>query len=401
MAAEHAASGIPEEDSPSLLRPHGERAERVTSIELFFDLVFVFAVTQLSHLLLDHLTPHGALQTLLLLIAVWWAWIDTAWVTNWFDPNQSPVRLMLVGVMLGSLLMAAALPEAFGERGLLFAGAYAAIQVGRTLFVVASLRRGHTLRLTFQRLLVWSGTCAVLWVAGGLAEGTTRETLWLTAVAIECVAPMVGYVTPGLGRSRTSDWQISGGHLAERCQLFIIVVFGESILVTGSTFGQLPVSAPMLTAFVVAFVGSVALWWVYFVRAADLTSEAIASSDDPGRLGRSAYTYYHPPMVAGIILCAVADELMIAHPEAPGTATTVAVMLGGPALFLAGHALFKHAFGGHLMWSHVGGIVVLSALIPVGLALPAVTTGALAALAVVGVAVWDARVYRRITSRRG
>src|SRR5919202_2418636 len=127
------------EDAASLLRAPGPRDHRVTFMELFFDLVYVFAVTQLSHLLLEHLTVHGALQTLLLLLAVWWAWVYNAWFTNWFDPDRRAVRLVLGAVMLASLIMSATLPDAFGERGLLFAGAYVAMQVGRCLFVVANL----------------------------------------------------------------------------------------------------------------------------------------------------------------------------------------------------------------------------------------------------------------------
>src|SRR5215210_4108784 len=321
------------------LRTRNSGGQRVTPLELFFDLVFVFAVTQLSHLLLDHLSIRGVLETLFLLLAVWWAWVYTAWFTNWFDPDRLPVRLVLVAVMLASLLMSVAIPEAFGERGLMFALAFVAIQVGRTAFAVLALYgASHPLSGTFWRILTWLVAAGVLWVAGGLVEGGARYVLWLLALAVDYAGPVMRYRTPGLGSSRTEEWTIEGTHFAERCQLFIIIALGESILVTGTTFGEIEVSAAAVTAFGVAFLGSGALWWIYFARSAHDASETIAHSEDPGRLARSAYTYFHLPMIAGIITVAAADELTVAHPGDPGTFASVALILGGAALFVAGTA---------------------------------------------------------------
>src|ERR687893_2667096 len=147
--------GYDSDHGGGLLRARDGEEQRVTPLELFFDLVYVFAITQLSHLLLDHLTIEGALETLFLLLAVWWAWIYTTWVTNWFDPDRLPVRLMLIALMLVSLVMSVAIPEAFGERGLMFALAYVAIQVGRTAFVLIALGGTHQLSRNFQRVLSW------------------------------------------------------------------------------------------------------------------------------------------------------------------------------------------------------------------------------------------------------
>ena len=379
------------ERGASLLRDDGDGDHRVTPMELFFDLVYVFAITQLSHLLLDHLDARGLLQTGLLLIAVWVASIYTTWSTNWLNPNQRPVRLMLIGVMAASLIVSAVLPEAFGERGMIFAVAYVAIQVGRSIFVVACTRDHPDLHRSFQRILVWLTVSGALWIAGGLASGTARGGLWLAAVALDLLSPMIGYYTPGLGRSTTRDWNISGEHMAERCQLFVIIALGESILVTGATFADLEISGATLAGFVVAFLGSVALWWVYFDRSAEAAAEAIARSDDPGALGRNAYTYMHLPMVAGIIVTAVGDELAIAHPLEHASPETVVTVLGGPALFLAGHALFKKTVFG--VWSvpRLAAIVLLAVAGVVGRdwAPLALATAALAILA--GVSVWDAR----------
>src|SRR5919199_6088927 len=221
-------------DHGGLMRARDGGEQRVTSLELFFDLVYVFAVTQLSHRLLSDLTIGGALETLFLLLVVWWAWVYTIWVTNWFDPDQWAVRLLLIAVMLASLVMSVAIPEAFGERGLMFALAYVAIQVGRALFVVLDLDKSSSLGKNFQRILAWFAIPAVPWVVGGLFEGGARYVLWVLALALEYGGPVTGFYTPGLGRSRTEVWTVEGSHLAERCQLFVIIALGESILVTGT-----------------------------------------------------------------------------------------------------------------------------------------------------------------------
>src|SRR5918998_3558735 len=382
-----------------LLRARDGEEQRVTPLELFFDLVYVFAITQLSHLLLDHLTIEGALETLFLLLVVWWAWQYTTLFTNWFDPDRLAVRLVLVAVMLASLVMSVAIPEAFSDRGLMFAAAYVAIQVGRTGFVLISLRKAlgesHPLSTSFQRMLSWLAAAGVLWIICGLLEGEARYVLWVLALAVDYSGPVSGYYIPGLGRSRTEEWTIEGGHFAERCQLFVIIALGESILVTGTTFGGVEISAATVTAFAVAFVGSAALWWTYFARSSHDASETIARSEDPGRMARSAYTYFHLPMIAGIIAVAASDELMVAHPGAPGSFASISLLLGGVALFVTGHGFFVRAASGRVLWSRPVAVVALAALAPVGTVVPALALGAAAALIVGLLAAWDSVAYRR------
>ena len=387
-------------DAAGVLRDREEGEQRVTPLELFFDLVYVFAITQLSHLLLEHLTVGGALQTLFLLLVVWWAWQYTAWFTNWFDPDAQLVRLVLVAVMLASLVMSAAIPEAFGERGLVFALAYVAIQVGRTTFAVLALGANHPLGGSFRRILAWFAASGVLWVAGGLLEGWTRYVLWLLALLVDYAGPAARYRTPGLGRSRTEEWTIEGTHFAERCQLFVIIALGESILVTGTTFAEAESSAATVVAFAVAFLGSAALWWTYFARSARAASEAIARSADPGRMARSAYVYFHIPIVAGIIAVAAADELVLAHPGETGTPASVSLILGGTALFLAGHGLFSWAVTGIVPSSRFTAVAALVALAPLGSTVPALALSAAAALVVILLAAWDSIAYRERPKRR-
>ena len=373
------------------LREDGAHRSTVTPIELFFDLVYVFAITQLSHKLLEHFDVHGALQTAILLLAVWWAWVYAAWFTNWFDPEQRTVRLVLIAGMVASLLMSTSIPEAFTDRGLLFAVAYVALQVGRSLFVIWAARDNEMLRTNFVRLVIWSILAGVLWIAGGFASGSARELLWVIAVLVDYAAPLFFYFVPGLGRAHTSDWNISGEHMAERAQLFVIIALGESILITGATLGELDMSVEAVAAFVVAFLGSVALWWIYFDRAAGEAAEAIAHSGDPGALGRTAYTYIHLPMIAGIVVSAVGDELQIAHPLGHASPEALIALLAGPALFLAGHALFKYFVFNVVSLPRLVAIVLLILIGRVGQAWPplALATAALAIL--VGVAVADVR----------
>src|SRR5215204_3191991 len=389
---------VSDHGGPLRTRDSGE--QRVKPLELFFDLVYVFAVTQLSHLLLDHLSVRGVLETLMLLLAVWWVWVYTAWFTNWFDPDVLPVRLMLGAVMLASLLMSVAIPEAFGEWGLMFALAYVAIQLGRTVFAVLALGASHPLSGTFRRILAWFVATGVLWVAGGLVEGGARYVLWLLALAVDYAGPVMRYRTPGLGSSRTEEWTIEGTHFAERCQLFVIIALGESILVTGTTFAEAESSAATVVAFAVAFLGSAALWWTYFARSARAASEAIARSADPGRMARSAYVYFHIPIVAGIIAVAAADELVLAHPGETGTPASVSLILGGTALFLAGHGLFSWAVTGIVPSSRFTAVAALVALAPLGSTVPALALSAAAALVVILLAAWDSIAYRERPKRR-
>ena len=252
------------------LRPRGGgAAQPTTSVELFFDLVYVFAVTQLSHQILGDLSVTGVARAAFLLLVVWWAWIYTTWMANWFDPASPAVRGVLTGVMLGSLLMAAALPEAFGARGLLFAASYVGLQVGRNAAAAWLLTRRHRLRDVFERLVVWSAASGVLWLAGATLESDQRLLLWIPALAIELAAPAAGYWLPGRGRAVTTDYDIEGAHFAERCQTFILIALGESIVVTGATASQAGLTSTVVLCLVVAFVETAALWWLYFGATAE------------------------------------------------------------------------------------------------------------------------------------
>jgi low temperature requirement protein LtrA len=228
-----------------------------------------------------------------------------------------------------------------------------------------------------------------------------RAAFWVAAVAIEYLAPALYFYVPGMGRSSTIDWDVDGHHLAERCALFVIIALGESVLVTGATFAGQAWTTPTVAAFVVAFLGSVAMWWIYFDTGAERASHRIEHSDDPGRQARLAYTYLHLLIIAGVIVCAVADELVLAHPdhfEGDGRAATAA-MIGGPMLYLLGVALFKWVCNERRgpPLSHCAGIALLAALIPAALAhlLSPLALGMATTLILMIVATWETIALRR------
>jgi len=351
-----------------LLRTRTGEEAKVGTVELFFDLVFVFAITQLSHTLLAHATPLGAAQTLLLFLSVWWVWIFTCWVTNWLDPERWPVRLMLFALMGIGLFLSMSIPEAWHERGLGFGAAVAAMQVGRSFFATMALRRhGRANYLNFLRITLWLSCSGVLWIVGGLAGEEVRILYWLSALLIEYAGPAAGFRVPGLGYSSSLDWDVEGAHMAERCGLLIIIALGESVLITGATTAEMAWTAPVLMAFASAFIGTVAMWWIYFNIGAERASHHIAHADDPGRIARLAYTYVHIPIVAGIIVSAASDEMLLAHPTGHVAPAAWAFTIAGPALFLVGNILFKRVTGGRYPLSHLVGLalLVLVALLPV------------------------------------
>ena len=340
--------------------------QRATFFELFFDLVYVFAITQLSHHLLGQLTWRGAAETGFLLLAVYWAWNYTTWMANWFDPESVPVRLVLTFVMLASLLMSVAIPTGFGGQALLFACSYLALQLGRNTFVVLVTPAGDFHR-NFVHILAWTVLSAPLWIVGGLVDGGPRWVLWLGALGLDLAAPLLRYWIPGAGNTPMSQWQIGGGHFAERFQLFVIIALGESIVLTGVTASSVGMSAPVAVALGLAFISATALWWLYFGDVASSVVRRLSSSaaDEAGQIGRDVYTYLHIPIVAGIVLAAVGDELVIAHPSSPLHLAGALAALAGPAIYLLGLMACAARVGRPHRWPRTVAAALLIIAVPV------------------------------------
>ncbi|MBE1490270.1 low temperature requirement protein A [Plantactinospora soyae] len=368
------------------MRRPGER-QRVTLLELFFDLAFVFALTQLSRKLFEDLTWNGAFQTFVLLLAMSWIWTLTAWLTDRLEPRHPAVQLVVLGTMVASLVMAAVVPEAFGGQGLVFAAVSAVVHIGVTLFLLLVLPEPQ--RQAAQRILLWSGVSAALWIAGGFARGAGRGTLWILAAAVDYIAFALRYPTPGLGRMTNPDWPLGAEHLAERHRQFFIIALGELILVTGLTFSQNDLDADHIAAFGASIATTVLFWRIYVHRAGELLGQAIAAVPDPVRLTRPV-ALAHLVMVAGVVVTAVGNELVITQPLGDIRPAWIATLLGGPVLFVAGRARLEHTVFGRVSRNRPIALLTLLALAPPLLFAPPLLAAVAVALVLTGVAVSDA-----------
>lgn len=351
--------------SHKLLRQRNEEKASVSFSELLFDLVYVFAVTQLSHYLLHHLDWTGFIQETILWFAVWLAWQHTTWVTNWFNPETRMIRVLLFVLMIAGLIMAAAIPEAYTYRGGIFAFCYVVIQLGRTLYIVFLLDKEHHLSPNFRRILGWFCISAVFWIAGAFTEGSWRIVLWLVGVVCDYTSPMFGFCLPFLGRSNKSkEWTIEGQHLAERVQLFVIIAFGETILMTGASLSEMDMwNTTVVSTALFSFIGSLAMWWVYFDVSSEAGCEQIKKTSNPGLLGLK-YHSIHVVLVGALIICAVSDELSVEYPREMVSGKVILTMILGPIVYLVANAVYKWFTCRMIAWSHVCAILLLIGLIP-------------------------------------
>ena len=292
--------------------------------------------------------------------------------------------------MLASLLMAIAIPEAFGDKALLFAGSYVAIQVGRHLFLTfVAAESGTNERVRAGRILIWFLAAGVLWIAGALADGSARTVLWLAALALDYGAPLVTYWVPGLPRLTPDAWDVGSGHFAERFQLFIIIALGESIVITGSTTASHELTTATVVAFSLAFLITAALWWLYFNVVAAIAERRLAQAVNRTVLARDAYTYLHVVIVAGILLTAVGDEIVIAHPTEELKDAELVTVVSGPALYLLALVLLRLRMVGTIAERRLAGALACLAVGAVGTFAPALVVAGLLFAVLVAVIVSD------------
>jgi low temperature requirement protein LtrA len=371
---------------------------RSAFLELFFDLVFVFAFFQLSQQLLEHLSWTGAFQTLLSQLAVFVIWFFVMLYTDTFNLRHPLIQLAVMSIMLATLVMAAATPEAFGRKGLVFVGSYLSTRLGGNAFTVLLLR-GHEAQRNALRILFWAGMSAVPWIAGAFLHGWARAALWTTAVAVDYLGIGLGFPTPRLGRggTRRIEVVVSEEHTAERYQQFFIIALGEPILVTGLTFAAGEFRADRSAATLLAFTITALLWRIYIHRAGALIAETMTVSHDLRKIAVLTI-YSHAAMVAGVVAIAVANELVIKHPFGHTEPAWVAVILGAPALFLTGRAAFEYVVFGRVSAARVFGALALVAIIPAMRSVPLLAVAAVAALVLAGVAVADEVRSRKLPS---
>jgi low temperature requirement protein LtrA len=366
---------------------HGDE-HQVTPLELFFDLVFVFAMTQVTSLLADDPTWGGVLRGMLVLAALWWAWGVYAWLTSAMDVDEGGVRLAMLASMGAMLVVALAVPGAFGDDAVLFGAAYLLV---RLLHLVLSAivgrddpdRRGALLR--FAPTAIFGASLLVL---AGFLEGDERIAVWVVALAIDYLGPTV----IGVGRG----WRVAPEHFAERHGLIILIVLGESIIAIGVGAGFV-LGTGVIVGAALGIVVVSALWWLYFDVAAILARRRLMQANglELHRLALHSYSYLHLPMVAGIVLFALGLKTTLGDVgEVLDTVPAVA-LCGGAALYLLAHIAFLFRTTGRVFRRRTIGAVVLLALLPAALAIPA-----LAALALVGAVCSLVVAYEAIRHRR-
>jgi low temperature requirement protein LtrA len=345
------------------LRKDDAESTKASFPELFFDLVFVFALIQLSQTLASDFSFGIAFDALIFIFALWWVWIHTTWVTNLLDAEVVPVRLLLFWLMFLGIVLAIALPKAFGEAGLVFALAYAAMQLSRSLFALYAFKGTDASSfMTFARITMWLLVSSAFWVAGGLVSPESRAAFWIAALAIEYSAPLVRYWTPGIGASPAETLDVNGEHLAERCALFVIIALGETIITTGKTASDHADEGSIIfLVLVLAFLTTVLMWWIYFHDGHERAADTAEDATEPQNTADHLFTYGHLPIVAGIILTAVGEDFTLTHPHNQSDQANALAILGGPLLFLAGTLWMKTVSSRSVPWSHCTGITAILA----------------------------------------
>jgi low temperature requirement protein LtrA len=308
---------------------------RTTPVELFWDLVFVFAITQVSTLLAADLSWRGLGRAMLVLALVWWAWSAFVWMTNAHDPDAPHVRAALFGAMILTFLVALAVPGAFSDEATFFAVTYACVRFIHLGLYVDAARRGNASLAAIAGFSVTVAIGMALLVAGSLAGGTVRAVLWVAAAAIDYAGPA------WLTRERLAALQrVAVAHFAERYSLFIIICLGESVVAIGLGAAGLEVDGELAAGVVVALLVTVGLWWTYFDHVAAAAEERLARHDQPVLAAADAYSYLHLLLVAGIIAFAVGAKKAVGHAADPLDDAARLALCGGVAVYLAGHIAF-------------------------------------------------------------
>ncbi|HEU4976948.1 MAG TPA: low temperature requirement protein A [Baekduia sp.] len=366
--------------------------ERVTALELFFDLVFVVAITECTSLMAGNPTWGGLLRGVLVLGVLWWSWVGYAWLTSTVNPEEGSVRLVMFAAMAAVLVAALSVPQAFDDTALLFACAYAVVRIAHIgLYLVASRGDGD-LRRSVTGLAASTAVGVSLLAAASAADGALQVGLWALALVLDAGGPLFFGV---------EGWRLVPGHFAERHGLVVLIAIGESIvaLSVGAEHG---VDAGVVAAAVVGIVVAAALWWLYFDVVALVATRHLAEAPEGRRrnaMARDSYSYLHYPMVAGIVLLALGVKTTLAEVGDALTAPIATALLGGGALYLLAHLAFRLRNVGTLNRPRSVGVVVLLALIPAATHVPALASLSLLAAVLASIIAWEAVRYAEARDR--
>jgi low temperature requirement protein LtrA len=366
--------------------------ERVTPLELFFDLVFVFGITQVTSLLSDDPTWGGVLRGMLVLGALWWAWAAYAWLTNTLNPEEGAVRLAVFATMGALLIVALAVPEAFDDHGVLFGVAYLVVRTMHIALYAIAAKGDHDLLGAVLRMTPSSMISGILLVTAGFLEGDVRIAFWVIALATDYLGVLVG---------RGSGWRVHPRHFAERHGLIVIIAIGESIVAVGVGAAGLPLDAGRVAAALLGVAVAAGLWWTYFDWVSIVTERMLGRVTGAAQaaLARDVYSYLHMPMVAGIVLFALGMKKTLADVGDPLKTIPAVGLCGGLALYLLAHVLLRYrtslVFGRRSIGrGRPTAVVTLLALFPLALEIPALASLAAVTAVVVGLIAYEALRYR-------
>ena len=361
---------------------HAEREQRVTPLELFFDLVFVFAFTQVTTVLSDNPTWSGLGHALLILGALWWAWASYAWLTNTVDPGLGAVSAAMVVAMAAMFVAALAVPDAFGSHGVLFGVAFMIVTVMHLTLYALSARRDPDLLGAILHIVPSALVGASLIIVAGFVDGGLKPILWLTALAVVFVAPLA------LG---ISGWRVQPAHFAERHGLIVIIAIGESLIAIGLGEAVSGLSTEVIVAAVLGFAVTTSFWLAYFdfftVRAHRLLADR--SGAERAALARDVYSYLHFPMVAGIVLFAYAMKTTLADVGAELATVPALGLCGGPALYLFAFVALRFRVSRTLRGGRLIAAIAFALLWPVAIMVPALLALTLVALVWVGLHAYE------------
>jgi low temperature requirement protein LtrA len=386
--------------------PRAEREHRVTPLELFFDLVFVYAITQVTQLMSHDPTWRGVARGMLVLAALWWAWTGYAWLTNTLEPEEGRVRAGMFGAMAAMLVVALAVPHAFGGDAVLFGVAYLLVRLLHLLLYTIAGRRDPDLLGAVLRFAPSATVAPAIILAAGFVDGLPRTALWVVALAVDYLGALIG---------RGAGWRVSPAHFAERHGLIVIIALGESIIAIGVGAAGVSLTPGIVSAAVLGIVVIAALWWAYFDVIAVMSQRQLSetSGATQARLARDYYSYLHLPMIAGIVLFALGLKETIEHVREPLATIPAVALCGGLSLYFLAHValrvrlvyFIRRVTAERPGWIGPGRLATaigMLALIPAALALPALTALVLVAGLCWALVAWDVIHYRehRVEVRR-
>ena len=363
----------------------------MTPLELFFDLVFVFAITQVTGFVTADPTWAGLVKGLLVLGVLWWAWAAYAWLTNTIDPDEGIVRLAMLGAMAAMLVASLAVPDVFGDDALLFAVAYGAVRAAHLVLYAIAGRGDRDLLAAVARLAVGSAFGVTLLFVAAALDGPAQAAVWAVALLGDLLGPYVGG-----GRG----WRLSAGHFAERHGLIVIIALGESIVALGVGATNV-LTAGVVAAAILGLTVAFALWWAYFDVVSIVAERRLHETTGTAQLelARDSYSYLHLPMVAGIILFAAGMKKTLGHVGDPLELVPAVALCGGVAMYLLAHILFRLRNVHSLNRPRLVVSALLLALIPLAVELPALATLAIVTALCVGLIAFEAIRYAEARDR--